>query len=306
VHASLQNIRFFVAAFEERSFTAAAAREHATQPGVSHHVRNLEEVLNVQLFVREKGVLIPTPAGTNFYHSCVKVLRAYHESIHGIQPYAGAAGEDLAVGLIPALTRNTLSTALSRFMQREPNVTIRVVEGYTPTLAKMIAAGDLDFAITSTFAHCDGLQARELFESAECLVSRRVSDSTEMQEVDLRQAGALKLIFPGKANAHHQVLDSYITDNEVEIAASIEVESVLGTLELVSHTDWAAILPSVMLRPDDLSRYQVARLVNPDLPFRVVLAKPTTTILSPAAEGMVEELVSAARDIESSWQELAG
>ncbi len=40
---SIRDIRVFVAAYEEGSFTAAAARENATQSGVSQHVRKLEE-----------------------------------------------------------------------------------------------------------------------------------------------------------------------------------------------------------------------------------------------------------------------
>ena len=36
---SFRDIRMFVAAYEERSFTAAAKRENATQSGVSQHMR---------------------------------------------------------------------------------------------------------------------------------------------------------------------------------------------------------------------------------------------------------------------------
>jgi hypothetical protein len=50
----LREIRMFVAVYEERSFTAAAAREFATQPGASQHVKQIEEALGVQLFDRLK------------------------------------------------------------------------------------------------------------------------------------------------------------------------------------------------------------------------------------------------------------
>jgi LysR family transcriptional regulator, nitrogen assimilation regulatory protein len=59
---SLRDMRLFVAVYEERSFTAAAAREKSTQPGVSQHIRKLEDRLGVKLFARE-GAVLPTPAG---------------------------------------------------------------------------------------------------------------------------------------------------------------------------------------------------------------------------------------------------
>ena len=48
--ASVRDIRLFVAAYEERSFTAAATREHATQSGVSQHIAKLEQHFRVALF----------------------------------------------------------------------------------------------------------------------------------------------------------------------------------------------------------------------------------------------------------------
>ena len=72
---SLRDIRIFVAAYEERSFTAAAVREHATQSGVSQHIRKLEEGFRVKLFNREKGQVAPTPAADAYYSRCIQILR---------------------------------------------------------------------------------------------------------------------------------------------------------------------------------------------------------------------------------------
>ena len=49
---SLTAIRLFAAAYEERSFSRAAAREHTTQPAVSQRVRALEDELGVRLLER--------------------------------------------------------------------------------------------------------------------------------------------------------------------------------------------------------------------------------------------------------------
>ena len=48
----LPQIRYFVAAYEEGSFTKAAAREHCTQPGLSVHIQRLEATLSHRLFDR--------------------------------------------------------------------------------------------------------------------------------------------------------------------------------------------------------------------------------------------------------------
>lgn len=62
---SLRHPPLFVAASEERSFTAAARRETAAQSCASQHIRKLEEASGVPLFVRgtsERTIPPVTPA----------------------------------------------------------------------------------------------------------------------------------------------------------------------------------------------------------------------------------------------------
>ena len=48
----LKQIRCFVAAYEEGSFSKAALREHCTQPGLSVYIQRLETMLAHRLFDR--------------------------------------------------------------------------------------------------------------------------------------------------------------------------------------------------------------------------------------------------------------
>ena len=89
-----QSIRLFVAAYEERSFTAAAERENATQSGVSQHIRNLERSLGVALFLRDRGRPVPTPAGDSYYRRCIDVLRAHEAATNAVRTFArGLVGQ---------------------------------------------------------------------------------------------------------------------------------------------------------------------------------------------------------------------
>ena len=75
----LQQIRYFVSAYEERSLTAAAHRENATQSGLSTHIKDLEYRIGAQLFERTPSGVTPTPVGERFYVHAVAVLRALSE-----------------------------------------------------------------------------------------------------------------------------------------------------------------------------------------------------------------------------------
>lgn len=288
---TLQNIRFFVAAYEERSFTGAATREHATQPGVSHHVKHLEDMLGAQLFIRDKGKLLPTPAGDTYYHYCIKVMLAYDESINAMREYSDTAAESLTIGVIPALTRNLTGPVLSKFMSEWPNVAIRVVEAYTPAIVDGIMSGEFDIGFTSKFNPRDGLHAHHLFDSTEYLVSAKQSNQiTGDGDIELKNVVPIKLIRPLVNNAHRDVIDSYFREHDIQLAGAVEIDSILATLDLVSNSDWFAILPSLMLRKEDEKKFRLQRIVNPIIPFKIYQLNNITRALSPAAKAFITQL----------------
>src|SRR5215204_6485080 len=138
----LRSIQVFVATYEERSFTAAAKREHATQSGVSQHVRKLEDRLGAKLFSRDRGRVVPTPAGDAYYERCVELLRLANAADSAVGRFGRGLTGEIVVGLMPTMTRSALTPALSCFTDEQPNVVIRAVEAYSAVLTHQVRAGE--------------------------------------------------------------------------------------------------------------------------------------------------------------------
>ena len=115
---SLRDIRIFVTAYEE-PFTAAAVREHATQSGVSQHIRKLEEGFRVKLFNREKGQVAPTPAADAYYSCCIQILRNIESSNDAMRAFTGISGE-VFVGLMHDNDTRHAGTRHSTCRRRTP------------------------------------------------------------------------------------------------------------------------------------------------------------------------------------------
>src|SRR5258707_6581855 len=87
---SLHQVRAVIAVCEEGSFTRAAARENATQSGISQHVAAVERMLGVKLFERSARGVAPTPAGLRYYRRCVDVLGQLDTANEEVRSLAGA------------------------------------------------------------------------------------------------------------------------------------------------------------------------------------------------------------------------
>src|SRR5436190_13097371 len=305
--ASLRDIRLFVAAYEERSFTAAARRENATQSGVSQHVRKLEDSLGVGLFVRNKGRVVATPAGDSYYRHCIELLNGHAKATAAVRRHGAGLQGDIVIGLMPTMTRCALAPVLARFIDAHPNVVVRVVEGYSASLTEQVLAGQLEFAVVPAFSGAPGLKSRLFLRTPELLVSSRRSGLTHLAPMRLGELGALKLVVPSKANTRRRLIETYLASNGVAVERLLELDAMLGTLDYVARTDWVSILPALMMATETRSRlHTVNPIVAPAFSLDLVLIEPSRRPMSPAVLAFLQMLEAESVRLNRSWETLLG
>jgi len=299
---SLRDIRLFVAVYEERSFTAAAERENATQSGVSQHIRKIEGRFGVKLFARSSGGVIPTPAGDSYYRHCIDVLRSNEAATRALLNFGSGLEGEITVGLMPTMTRCATAPALAKFMDAHPNVVVRVVEAYSAALTHQVRAGELDFAVVPAFDDAVGLKSRLLARTPEVLVSNGHLNVPHMAPVRLADLGMLNVVVPNRQNTRRRSLETYFSSNGVKVGRVLELDAMLGTLDLVANSDWVTILPGVMMANDIAGgTYAINPLAQPSLDTDLVLIEPARRPLSAAAETFLAVLEEETLRLNALW-----
>ena len=292
---NLRQIRSFIAVYEEGSFTRAALRENATQSGVSQHVSSLETFLGAPLFDRRAGGVDPTHAGRLFYARAIAALRNLDAGVSEVRASRGGLSGEVRAGLMPAFTRAALAPALESFVADHPQVRIEVIEGYSGALSDMVRAGSIDFALVPAGVAVTGLDQSPVARDREMLVTARdfapTAGLAHLAPVQLAALGPLRVVVPGRANVRRARLDGYFAAQGVQLAAVLEMDSMLGTLELVARSDWVTVLPGIICAGDaDGATRRVHPLTGPDLHSDFVLIEPARGALSPAARAFVAVL----------------
>lgn len=304
--ASLRDIRLFVAAYEEGSFTAAAARENATQSGVSQHISKLEGHFKVPLFSRDKGRVKPTPAADAFYRRCLDVLRAHDAAGASLSGLGTGLSGEIAVGLMPTMTRSALAPALVAFTAAHPNVTVRIVEAYSGVLTRDVRAGQFDFAVVPAFGGGSGIKVRPFLTTPEVLVSRGGGD-THLAPVRLADLGPLKMVLPGPANTRGATLTAYFAGNGVVLERAIELDAMMGTLDTVASSDWVTVLPGVMMASEVAhAGFTVRPIVDPPLDLDLVVIEPARRSMTPPAAAFFAVLERETRRLNDCWTPYLG
>jgi len=300
---ALRQVRAVIAACEEGSFTRAAERENATQSGISQHVAAVERALGVKLFERSARGIVPTPAGLRYYKNCIEALGRLEHANEEARSLAGQISGDLRVGLMPTFTRAVLAPTLEDFVPRHPNVRLHVLEGYSAFLTDMVLADELDFAIVPAFEGRTGLKSRLLVRDREMLLSGRQRGLTPLAEVQLADCAPLKIVVPGAQNVRRRNLETYFQTHGVEIAARLEMDAMIGTLEFVAQSDWVTVLPSLICINDvGKGDLVVNPIVKPTLRAEFVIIQPARRTLSALARRFLDCFEAQVANIHDAWE----
>src|SRR5712691_8418343 len=300
---ALRQVRAVIAVCEEGSFTRAAARENATQSGISQHVAAVERALGVKLFERSNAGVRPTPAGLRYYRRCVDAVGMLATADEEARALAGLVTGDLRIGLMPTFTRAVLAPTLENFVPRYPDVRLHIFEGYSNVLTEMVKADALDFAIVPAFEGQVGLKSRLLVRDREMLISGHGRGLEPLAPVRLSACAPLKIVVPGPDNIRRRNLETYFHTHDVEVAAMLEMDAMIGTLEFVARSDWVTVLPSLICINDlDKGDLVVNPIVKPTLRGEFVIIQPGRRTLSALARRFLECFEAQVANIHGAWE----
>ena len=301
--ASLRQLNSLIAVYEEGSFTAASERENATQSGISQHISAIEKELGINLFTRNSNGVIPTTICHGFYKKSVEAIR----TLKTAEQEAMNAGKGLSgkvnAGLMPTFTRAALAPVLKSISTTHPNIEISIVESYSGSLTDMVKAGELDFALVPVMTGTQGIKYSNLVRDREVLVSSPSFGTNQGEELSLKNLAPLKIVLPTKANIRRIKLEDYFIAHSIEIANIMEMDSMIGTLELVGSTDWVTILPYLICVPDTHSNLRhINPICEPNIYSDFVIIEPIGRSLSPQATFFLKLLKEEISSI--AWQEI--
>jgi len=298
----LRQIRAVIAVCEEGSFTRAAQRENATQSGISQHVAAVERALKVRLFERTTGGVTPTPAGLRYYKRCVEAVGTLEQAAEDARSLAGEVTGDLRIGLMPTFTRAVLAPVLDDFVPRCPEVRLHIVEGYSALLTEMVLDDALNFAVVPAFEGTIGLKSRMLVRDREMMISGPRAGFKALAPLRLARCRPLKIVVPGPDNIRRRNLETYFQSHGVEIAAMLEMDAMIATLEFVARSDWVTILPSV-ISVNDIGRGEliVNPIVEPELHAEFVVIQPKRRTLSTQARLFLQRFEAEVAHIHGVW-----
>jgi DNA-binding transcriptional LysR family regulator len=216
VAVEIRHLRYFVAVAEEAGFSRAAERlEMATSP-LSRRIRDLEQELGAELFVRDYHRVSLTEAGRTLLPRARDVVERF-DALATAVPRAAAA-RTVTIGTAPEVSPDLRIRFLELLREPGPGPTVRQRPASTAPLLRAVVKGEVDLA----FVHgrVDDVRLAVLRVEAQPLrvVLARGIGFDDRESVRLAELAALPYasLRASYAPFVHQVADSLLARHGVQ------------------------------------------------------------------------------------------
>jgi DNA-binding transcriptional LysR family regulator len=170
---NLNQLRIFQAVTETRSFTRAAELVHLTQPGISKHIKQMEEYYGIPLFDRLGKRVALTQAGEILLEATREIMASITAAEQRIEELKGLRGGKLLLGASFPIGIYFLPGILAAFRKQYPAVGVTLDIALGERLVAKILANKLDLGLVSHQVHdprlsCSEFMTDELVAIAPC------------------------------------------------------------------------------------------------------------------------------------------
>lgn len=251
---SLRHLQFVDKVAETGNILGAAHALNMTQPAVSRAVREVEKMLDVQLFERHARGVSLTPEGVVFVMHARAILNEMRHAWQGIADLDRANTGQLAIGSLPNGASGPLPRVLMKVRAERPGIRISVYEGLYHQMVPSLRAGNLDFVIGRLNQHSpdNTLATKRLFRQSWAVLARAEHPLAHAGPLQLADLMHLNWILPAPTAAIRHMIEAMFLREGLQIPEDRIEMSALGiSRALLLESDAVMFLPINTYRSDE-------------------------------------------------------
>ncbi len=262
----LRHIRYFLAVAEQRSFTRAADALHVSQPTLSQQVRQLEDMLGVQLFDRSGRAVRLTEFGEIYARHARAALHELDAGQRALHDVADLGSGSLRLAMMPTFAAYLSGSLIDAFHADFPNVALTIDAMPQARIEALLADDRLDAGFAFVPPRAPDIDALPLWDESLALVTARTHRlARRRRALSPAELVGEPLVLLSRAFATRESIDRYFIEQDARPTIAIETNTVTAVLELVRRARLATVLPDAVAREsDDLC----ALALDPPLPSR--------------------------------------
>lgn len=292
----LRHLQAIVEIVRHNSFTRAAEALHVTQPTISKMIKNLENELRIEIFARDGKHVKLTDAGEAIVRHAGPILQSFDNLVTEINDLTYLNKGSIRIGLPPMAGSSFFPPVIKSFQERYPGISIRMVEDGARRIEEGIADGSLDVGVVLLPVDEVAFESFPIVEDRLKVILHPSHPLAERSRIELAELeGEPFILFNNDFALHERIVrECRAIGFEPRIACESSQWDFIG--ELAAAGLGVAMLPETICRAIPPSKARTVPLVNPIIPWQLVMAWKRDGYISLAAR----EWIRFTRDVFAS------
>ncbi|TCW00243.1 putrescine utilization regulator PtrR [Biostraticola tofi] len=237
----LTQLKMFCCVAETGSLARAAEQLHRVPSNLTTRLRQLEQELGVDLFIREKQRLRLSPIGHNFLCYASRILALSEEAINMTR--AGEPTGNFPLGSMESTAATRLPALLAAYHQRFGQVALSLVTGTSGEMIDGVRAGTLAAALVDGPVHYPEIHGCVSFNETLVMIS-----SLEQPAIGSAHDIAGQTLFAFRPSCSYRLrLESWFHQGGALPGPIMEIQSYHGMQACVASGAGLALLPRSVL-----------------------------------------------------------
>ena len=241
---NLRQLQYFITIAELEHYTRAAEKLYVSQSNLSHSIKELEDELNVQLFMRKGRNVKLTKYGELFLPYASQALELLDNGVQCLNDYVNPNTGSIVLSGFPSLTE-FIPDVIVRYLSETNRVGVHVQFNQSAdfaTLRKQLLAGDIDLAFSTVIDEPE-IDGSMIGEHQLVFVTSQHSRFAQLEEMDLSLLDGEPFVAFDTNCELRSFTDRYF--RELGIQPKIKLETANDTLMygMVAANQGSAIMP---------------------------------------------------------------
>lgn len=219
--------RIFYTVANNGNITKAAEELMISQPAISKAIKNLEDQLGGQLFVRTKRGVILTSEGREFYNYIKQAIEYISSAENKFSELINLETGCIKIGVSTTLTKEFLLPYLKEFHRMYPKIDIQIDTNLSSILIHKLRNGLVDIVILNLNEKDYGkeIEITKCKEVNDCFVVNESYFQLLNREVSLEEISNYPLILQSPNSNTRIFLDDYTKQYGITFKPNIELAS---------------------------------------------------------------------------------
>lgn len=295
---NLELYKIFCCVVSTGNILKASEQLYISQPAVSRAIKQLENDIGCQLFVRSSRGVKLTKQGEILYKYAKQALTFLRTGEKKVSEYENLNYGEVIVGVSDTLCKYYLTPYLDKFNNKYPNIRIQIKCHNTPETVKLLKDGLIDLAIVTSPLNEESITLLPVLQIQDCFVAGEKYKHLSQKKHHLWEIISYPIILLTNTSNSRLFINDYFRNNSVIFEPAFE----LGNFDLLSHFarnnfGIACVIKNFI--NDDLEQGKLfeIELFEKIPPRSACIAMLNNTEPSPAAKELIRMMASDKRKI---------